>query len=144
MWNFTLKIKVLNPEIRINPNDIEPPDTIENLLKGLAEIVWMCRLKSGCAGKSNLHICPNSLFHGMVCSLQISVGKFSRWQFDDIFFLFSYFVLKTGSEISCKTMETICMKFQTLFSRKGKKNMSKCHLQRILPSMLSVKWTMYY
>ena len=37
-----------------------------------------------------------------------------------------------------KIMGTICMKCQILFSRKSKKNISKCRLLKILPRVLSV------
>ena len=36
-------------------------------------------------------------------------------------------------------LETICMKRQILFPGKGKKNISKCRLLKILPRVLSVK-----
>ena len=54
---------------------------------------------------------------------------------------FSYFSQKTGFDISCKLSpeETICMKYQILFSGKNKKNISKCRLLKILPRVLSVK-----
>ena len=53
---------------------------------------------------------------------------------------FSYFSLKTGFDISCKLspMETIYMKCQNLFSGKNKKNITICHLLKILPTELSV------
>ena len=35
--------------------------------------------------------------------------------------------------------ETICMKCQMLFSGKNKKNISKCHLLKILPRVLDAK-----
>ena len=56
---------------------------------------------------------------------------------------FSYFSMKTGFYISCKlsSKETICMKWQILFSGKNKKNISKCRLLKILPRVLSVKQT---
>ena len=58
---------------------------------------------------------------------------------DQIFFFI--FFKKTGSDTSCKLSpkETISMKCQILFSGKNKKNISKCHLLKILPGMLSVK-----
>ena len=53
---------------------------------------------------------------------------------------FSYFFQKTGFDILCKLspLETICMKCQNLFSGKMKKNISICHLLKILPRVLSV------
>ena len=39
---------------------------------------------------------------------------------------------------NCLQRETICMKYQILFSRKNKKNISKC-LLKFLPSMQGVK-----
>ena len=47
---------------------------------------------------------------------------------------------KTGFNISCKLspMETICIKCEILFTRKNKKNISKCLLLKILPRLLSV------
>ena len=53
-----------------------------------------------------------------------SMGKFSAE--NTLFFFFFYFSQKTGFDISCKLspspLETICMKCQTLFSGKNKKN----------------------
>ena len=43
------------------------------------------------------------------------MDKFSRWQIQDIFFIFSQ---KTGLDIS---LETICMECQSLFSGEKKK-----------------------
>ena len=53
----------------------------------------------------------------MLCTL----GKNSA---DNILKYFSYFYQKTGFDISCKLspVETICMKCQSLFSEKDKKN----------------------
>ena len=53
---------------------------------------------------------------------------------------FSYFSWKIGCDTSCKLspQETICMKCQILFSRKDKKNISKCRLLKFLPSIQSV------
>ena len=53
------------------------------------------------------------------------LGKISRQQFDDIFlFFFFFFPQKTEFDISCNKspLETICIKFQNLFSGKKKKN----------------------
>ena len=54
---------------------------------------------------------------------------------DDKLIKFFLFFQKTGFGISCKLspLETIRMKCQILFSRKNKKNISKCHLLKILP-----------
>ena len=43
--------------------------------------------------------------------------------------------------MSCKLSpkETICMKCQIPFSEKEEENISKCHLLKLLPNMLSVK-----
>ena len=51
-----------------------------------------------------------------------------------------FFSQETGFDISCKLspQETICIKYQTPFSGKNK-NISKCHLLKNLPGMLSVK-----
>ena len=48
-----------------------------------------------------------------------SLGIFNKQQIDDIFLIFSQ---KIGFDISCKLfpMETICMKFQSLFCEKKK------------------------
>ena len=53
---------------------------------------------------------------------------------------FSYFSQKTEFDISCKLspLETICMKCQILFSGKNRKNVSKYHLLKILPIVLSI------
>ena len=57
-------------------------------------------------------------------------------QTDDIFHLSQ----KIGFDISCKLSpkKTICMEYQNLFSGKYKKNIAKCRLLKLLPSMLSV------
>ena len=59
---------------------------------------------------------------------------------DDKLMMFSYFSQKTGSDISCKLspLETICMKCQNQFSGKNKKNISICHLLKILYRVLSI------
>ena len=51
---------------------------------------------------------------------------------------FYYFSQKTGFDISCKLsdLETVCMIYQNLFSRK---NIWICRLQKILPRVLSFK-----
>ena len=53
---------------------------------------------------------------------------------------FSYNSQKIGFEISCKLHvspeKTICMKCQSLFSGKNKRNISKCCLPKNLHSML--------
>ena len=53
------------------------------------------------------------------------------------------FLIFSGNrfDISCKlsAMETICMKGQSLFSGKNKKNISACRLLKILPRVLSIK-----
>ena len=60
---------------------------------------------------------------------------------DNKLVIFSYFSQKTRSDISCKLspLEIICMKCQNLFWRKLRKNISLCHLLKSLPSVLSVK-----
>ena len=54
--------------------------------------------------------------------------------------IFFFFFQKTGFDILCKlsSLETICSKFQNLFSGKNKKNISICHLPKILPRVLSI------
>ena len=55
------------------------------------------------------------------CILMLSslCKKFSRWHFEMF-----YFFQKKGIGISCRlsALETICMKYQILFSTKNKKN----------------------
>ena len=60
-----------------------------------------------------------------------------------IIFLFSQ---ETGVDISCKLSlkETVCMKCQILFPGENKKNISKCHLLKILPKVLSIKSLGYH
>ena len=58
------------------------------------------------------------------------------------FFLsYSHFSPESRFDISCKLtpMETIRMKCQILFSGKNQKNIPKCPLLKMLPSMLIVK-----
>ena len=49
----------------------------------------------------------------------------------------AYFELKYIGTI-CMKWEIICMKYQILFSWKNKKNISKYHLLKFLPSMQSI------
>ena len=60
---------------------------------------------------------------------------------EELIMFFSYFFKKIGFEISCKLTpkESICMKCQSLFSGKYKKNISKSCLQKFLGSILRVK-----
>ena len=58
-----------------------------------------------------------------------SLGKFSRRQTDDIF---SYLTQKTGFNISFNLHE-----MSKLFPGKIRKNISKCHLLKFLPTVLS-------
>ena len=53
-------------------------------------------------------------------------------------FTFSYISQKTGFDISCKLSpnKIIYKKCQILFSGKNNKNVSNCHLLKLLPSML--------
>ena len=59
---------------------------------------------------------------------------------DNKLVIFSYLSQKIAFDTSCKLspMETICMKYQSLFSGKNK-NISKCRLLKIISSMLSDK-----
>ena len=73
-----------------------------------------------------------------------SLGKFSRWETDDIFLVFP----KVGIDISCiPSKETFCMKCQakgvcmhcqSIFSEKKIKNISKCCLLKVLSNILSI------
>ena len=118
-------------------------------------IFWSCK-------KADVFCCCDWCFN-----LYHSLGKFSRRQIHDSFFIFpreqdlifhanclqwrqfawnvktcflSYFSQKTGFDILCKLspMETICMKCQNPFSGKDQKNISICYLLKILPRVLSV------
>ena len=64
--------------------------------------------------------------------------KFSA---DDIWNIFSYFYQKTCFDISCKLspMETICMKWQILFSGKNKKKIIKVSSAEFAHTVLKVK-----
>ena len=66
-----------------------------------------------------------------------SMGRFSRRQIGDCSLICSW---KIGFDASCKLSpkETICMKRQSLFSGKIKKNNSKC-LLKFWPSTLNVQ-----
>ena len=57
--------------------------------------------------------------------------------------LFGYFSEKKRLDIArdLSARQTIHMKCHALFSMKNKENISKCHLRKFLPSMLSVKKT---
>ena len=60
-----------------------------------------------------------------------------------LLFFFFFFLQKIVIGISCKLSpkETICMKCQSLFLEKNKKTISKCHLLKFLPSLLSVQYS---
>ena len=75
----------------------------------------------------------NLILREIILTFIILWANSDKWTF---FLTFS----KTGSNITCKLFpkETICIKCQTLFSRKNKKNILKCCLLKILPSTLSV------
>ena len=86
---------------------------------------------------------PNQLAHPHILSLEImhhmthfnpyhSQGIFSRWQMD----IFLIFPRKWDLMF---LMQIMCIKCQILFSRKNKKNISKCHLLNVLPRVLSIK-----
>ena len=68
-------------------------------------------------------------------NLYYYIGKVSRWEIDELFFLF-FQKIKKKTDISCKLSpwETICTKCQNHYSRKNKKHfkMSSAH---ILPSI---------
>ena len=84
-------------------------------------------------------ICSKFSKGGLVMKLNPyhSLGWFSRQQIDNIFLIFP---IKTEFDISCKLppLETFCLKCQILFSGKNEKNISKCHLLKILTRVLSV------
>ena len=50
-----------------------------------------------------------------------------------------FFLLPRKQDLTFLAMETICMKCQILFSWTNKKNISNCHLLKILPRVLSIK-----
>ena len=62
--------------------------------------------------------------------------KFSA---DDNVKYFSYFSQKTGFDISCKLSETICMKYQTLFSGKKKKNITNLSSAELAKRVVKIK-----
>ena len=86
---------------------------------------------------SNIYINFISI-SGFPFSLPLStLGKFfSRWHFE-IFFLILIFLVtqKTGFYI----VETICMKFQILFSGKNKKNIINFSSAELVKRMVKVK-----
>ena len=68
-----------------------------------------------------------------------AMGKFSRRQTDDIFFLFLLENRIWHFMQIVSPQETIWMKCQILFIRKNKKNLSKYIQLQLLPSMKSVR-----
>ena len=74
-------------------------------------------------------------------NLYHSLGIFSRRQIDDIFLIFPRKQDLTF-HANC-LLETICMKCQILFSRKNKKNISKCRLLKIFPRVLNVNFRIF-
>ena len=84
--------------------------------------------------------CP--IFKGSTVLTFTTLWANSADKVDDIF---SYFSQNTSFGISCKLspLETVCMKYQNLFSGKNKKNMSICCLLKILPWMLSINWELF-
>ena len=89
---------------------------LQCLLRRSVQIFWVCVV-----------LCHQLSFLATQysCILRLSMlgRNFSR-QYYEIFFLFLFFFQKTGFDISCKLspLETICMKYQSLFSRKNMKN----------------------
>ena len=79
-----------------------------------------------------------SIISGAIANSVLTITTLWAFSADDklIMVYFSYFYKKIGFDISCKLSpyETICMKC-ILFSVKNKKNISKCHLLNILPSV---------
>ena len=104
-------------------------------------IETMCRLASSVhLGSSipTMTFWDHNLFFLLLrikINLYHSLNRFSRQQ------NCWYFSQKIGSDISCKlsSKETVCMKYQNIFSRKSKKNISNCHLLIFSPSMPSIK-----
>ena len=118
------------------------------------QIAWMSRLVSVFSSihmPSNVVFPPQKVLSAFSCcnkdavmSLKISVWRFALWvktSADHILKYLSYNSHWTGLDIFCKLSpwETICMECQILFSGKNKKNISKCRLLKILPSMQSVR-----
>ena len=64
---------------------------------------------------------------------------------DDILKYVSYFSQKTGFDISCKlpSVETICMKYQILFSRNNKKNIISLSSAQLAQRVVTVKVHIY-
>ena len=103
--------------------------TLETLIRQL------CRLRYkqfDYASRAVFHI---ALF---VCLMLRTPGKiFSRQQFE----FFFYFSHRTEFDILCKLspMETVCMKYQILFSGKGKKNITNLLSAKLAQRLVMVK-----
>ena len=84
----------------------------------------------------------------MIADWHLNLASFNLYHSLDLFgkqidfFLFLIFSEKTGFGILCKLspIEQIYLKCQNLFTRKNKKNISKC-LLKFLPTALSVTST---
>ena len=60
--------------------------------------------------------------------------------------MFSYFSQETGFDISCKLppLETICMKYQILFSGKDKKNIVSLSSAELAQRVVMVKFFFFF
>ena len=65
-----------------------------------------------------------------------TLGKYFSKQFLNIFLIFSQ---KIGFDISCRLSMTICMKCQSLFSGKNKKNIINLLSAEFANSMVKIK-----
>ena len=102
---------------------------------------WFCEYSTGSnqTAQVDLSCSPVNYIDSLLYELTLT----TQWadSADDKLVIFFLFFLENRSDTSCKLSpkETICMKCQIPFSRKNKKNISKCHLLKFLPSMQSVK-----
>ena len=67
------------------------------------------------------------------------LGWFIRWQTDDVFLTFPRKQDLTVKACKLSQFETVCMKYQNMFSGKNKENISKGHL-----NFLSCKLMMFF
>ena len=87
----------------------------------------------------DLFACTPSLLSGLVV-IRLAV-VLTNFFLEMLFYVLFKSLVYTNSVVWANSVdkEKVCMKFQNLFSGKNKKNISKCHLLKVLPSMPSLK-----
>ena len=148
MWDNIIETYTAKMNLHIGTTDysllvtlwIARPKGFSRWTAKIEQTSWLCRLIWVFAG------CTCSKVHFLMLWL-IYLTRFQKKktlseliQQTTNWWYFSYFSQKTGFDISCKLspLETICMKCQSCFLSKIRKNISICCLLKILPRVLSL------